>query len=48
MNRKKICYVILCMILMVMIPNIVKGASFYKKKSVFGVWEAIRDYKNHG
>ena len=46
MNRKKICYVILCMILMVMIPNIVKGASFYKKKSVFGVWEAIRDYKN--
>ena len=54
MNRRKICYVIICIILIAMIPTIVKAASFYYNdpedkydgRSVYGVWKAIERYKN--
>ena len=54
MNRKKICYVILCILLIAMIPTIVTAASFYfddgkdenNGRSVYGVWKAIEKYKS--
>ena len=54
MNRKKICYVIICILLIAMIPTIVTAASFYYNdpedkydgRSVYGVWKAIEKYKN--